>query len=472
LAIQPRCSLAALEPLLLRHPLSVLNLTVRAFNCLAHVPSISALLDFSEVQLMRQRHFGRTSLADVRRKMVHFCVDHLGVGVAHPIRLALYDPHPAVVAVWNTPPQPRRLGDVVDELLDVLSRPEELRAAGVWCYSARAIGPPRQISLDAVSLEEVIDSFFQPLQARERRMVELRYGPLDGAGATLAEIGAEFGLTRERVRQILYASLLRLATEGERRRRQILTAFLSGVIERAGGLILERDLVAAIRQRLLPPYPDCGAFLRAFLDAEPGCMAAGRAVWATADVSLDEVAALRETFRAALRAAGQPLHRDELLGISTNGSGYAPAFLLGCLVTDERLSQRDGDRFGLVEWEWLLPHSLDDYIYLALRAADRPRHYLWITEYVNSLVAAGAEVTSREVHSALLERTERFQRVREGTYGLVEAGSSPAPAASARPRGEWSYLQPPSEDGALSVAPTAASLPAMGAGTGRAGARR
>jgi hypothetical protein len=462
-----------LEPSLLRHPLSVLNLTVRAFNCLCHVPSISALLDFSEAQLMRQRHFGRTSLADVRRKVVHFCVDHLGVNVAHPIRLALYDPHPAVVAIWNTPPQPRRLGEVVDELLDVLSRPEELRAAGAWAYSATAIGPPRPISLDAVSLEEVIDTFFQPLRARERRMVELRYGPLDGPGATLAEIGAEFGLTRERVRQILHVCLRRLVTEGERRRRQSLTAFIGEVIERAGGLILERDLAAALRQRLLPPHPECGAFLRVLLEAEAESVAAGRGVWASATVPLDEVAALRETFRAALRAAGQPLHRDALLGATGNGRAYAHAFLLGCLRTDERLAPGDGDRFGLVEWEWLLPHTLDDYIYLALRAAGRPRHYLWITEYVNSLVAAGSEVTPREIHTALLERTERFRRVREGTYGLVEAGIARVPAAATAPRDDWALRHPQPGDGSLTPPPTASpALSAVAAPAGRAGVSR
>ena len=93
--------------MLLGHPLTVLNLTVRASNCLSDVPTLSALLEYPESQLIRQRHFGRTSLADVRRKVVHFCVDHLGVGPSHPIRVALYDPHPAISAVWNAPPQAR-----------------------------------------------------------------------------------------------------------------------------------------------------------------------------------------------------------------------------------------------------------------------------------------------------------------------------------------------------------------------------
>jgi len=40
------------------------------------------------------------------------------------------------------------------------------------------------------------------LPDRERRVIQLRFGLLDGRGHTLDEIGREFGLTRERIRQI------------------------------------------------------------------------------------------------------------------------------------------------------------------------------------------------------------------------------------------------------------------------------
>jgi len=40
------------------------------------------------------------------------------------------------------------------------------------------------------------------LSARERKIVELRFGLLDGHAHTLEEVGVEFGVTRERIRQI------------------------------------------------------------------------------------------------------------------------------------------------------------------------------------------------------------------------------------------------------------------------------
>jgi RNA polymerase primary sigma factor len=47
-----------------------------------------------------------------------------------------------------------------------------------------------------------IDSLLAELGERERRVLELRFGLSDGQERTLDRVAAEFGVTRERVRQI------------------------------------------------------------------------------------------------------------------------------------------------------------------------------------------------------------------------------------------------------------------------------
>lgn len=42
----------------------------------------------------------------------------------------------------------------------------------------------------------------QSLSYRERRALQLRFGLEDGRQRTLEEVGREFGVTRERIRQI------------------------------------------------------------------------------------------------------------------------------------------------------------------------------------------------------------------------------------------------------------------------------
>jgi len=71
------------------------------------------------------------------------------------------------------------------------------------------VAPP----LDAAAyqlLREQINEVLQKLPERERRIIQLRFGLNDGRYRTLEEVGKEFGITRERIRQIEAKVLRRL----------------------------------------------------------------------------------------------------------------------------------------------------------------------------------------------------------------------------------------------------------------------
>jgi len=69
------------------------------------------------------------------------------------------------------------------------------------------------IPLDAASfilLQEQLESVLHTLSDRERKVVQLRFGLHDGTPRTLEEVGKEFGVTRERIRQIESKTLSKL----------------------------------------------------------------------------------------------------------------------------------------------------------------------------------------------------------------------------------------------------------------------
>ncbi len=69
------------------------------------------------------------------------------------------------------------------------------------------------VPLEAASfgmMHDDIVSVLRTLSARERRILELRFGLTDGQPRTLEEVGREFGLTRERIRQIVSKTLSKL----------------------------------------------------------------------------------------------------------------------------------------------------------------------------------------------------------------------------------------------------------------------
>ena len=68
---------------------------------------------------------------------------------------------------------------------------------------------PQQIANEQM-LREQLTAVVDTLKERERNVLELRFGLNDGRSRTLEEVGQEFGVTRERIRQIEAKALRKL----------------------------------------------------------------------------------------------------------------------------------------------------------------------------------------------------------------------------------------------------------------------
>ncbi|HEX9822775.1 MAG TPA: RNA polymerase sigma factor RpoD [Actinomycetota bacterium] len=85
---------------------------------------------------------------------------------------------------------------------------EEDSHLGDFIEDAEAVVP-----IDAASfilLQEQLESVLHTLSEREKKVIELRFGLMDGHPRTLEEVGREFGVTRERIRQIESKTLSKL----------------------------------------------------------------------------------------------------------------------------------------------------------------------------------------------------------------------------------------------------------------------
>jgi RNA polymerase primary sigma factor len=75
--------------------------------------------------------------------------------------------------------------------------------------SDRTTTSPGQAA-DRLLLKERLDEVLRCLAPRDREVIELRYGLKDGQPRSLEEVAQQFGVTRERIRQIEIRGLLRL----------------------------------------------------------------------------------------------------------------------------------------------------------------------------------------------------------------------------------------------------------------------
>jgi len=79
------------------------------------------------------------------------------------------------------------------------------------------IPSPVQESSERILGEQVRD-ILEDLSPKERKILEMRHGLLDGVYHTLEEVGKEFGVTRERIRQIEAKALEKIRTHEKSRR--------------------------------------------------------------------------------------------------------------------------------------------------------------------------------------------------------------------------------------------------------------
>jgi RNA polymerase primary sigma factor len=114
----------------------------------------------------------------------------------------------------------RQLGipaDKVRQILKISQRPvsletpvgeEEDSHLGDFIEDAEAVVPVDAASF--ILLQEQLDSVLHTLSERENKVIQLRFGLLDGHPRTLEEVGREFRVTRERIRQIEAKTLSKL----------------------------------------------------------------------------------------------------------------------------------------------------------------------------------------------------------------------------------------------------------------------
>ena len=133
---------------------------------------------------------------------------------------------------YGREPTPKEIGDGMDipqekvrEIAKIAQLPislespigeEEDSHLGDFIEDRNALPPPDVASRQL--LKEQINEVLSTLTPREQRVLQLRFGLEDGRSRTLEEVGREFSVTRERIRQIEAKALRKLRHPSRSRR--------------------------------------------------------------------------------------------------------------------------------------------------------------------------------------------------------------------------------------------------------------
>jgi RNA polymerase primary sigma factor len=193
---------------------------------------------------------------------------------------------------------------------------EEDSDLGDFIEDADAVVPMEAAAF--IMLQDQLERVLDNLSMREQRIIQLRFGLSDGHPRTLEEVGREFGVTRERIRQIESKTLAKLRHPS---RAQMLREYLADW----PGQVPRRPLGPGVRAAL-PHGGEVPPVARV-----PAAIAPGRAVAplvallaqpgdAVADLGLRVLDDLRHPVAYAVRDLG-PGGRREPGGLGLNRAG-------------------------------------------------------------------------------------------------------------------------------------------------------
>lgn len=260
-------------------------------------------------------------------------------------------------------------------------------------------------------------------QDREREIISRRFG-LSGNKETLEQIGDMLSITRERVRQLEKAILIRLrilAEDGNipelAQAEKIIIRNLTemGRIARVSDLaekIFSQSVTEKQRQSLAF-IGEISASLTVVEESEKYFNAIGIADYG----SEKEIKAKVDEIVALIKKNKAPTSLDEL----DNNLNYEHPSHIKAVASISKLLATLNDLWGLAKWPTINPKNIRDKIYVVLEEKREPMHFEEIAEAIKGSDFRRKNVTIQAIHNELI-KDPRFVLIGRGIYALDSWG--------------------------------------------------
>ncbi|HLD25699.1 MAG TPA: HTH domain-containing protein [Candidatus Andersenbacteria bacterium] len=290
------------------------------------------------------------------------------------------------------------------------------------------------MTFTATIFEETARGLLEALDARSRDIINRRYGLVSGEGETLESIGREYGVTRERVRQI-EASAKKLLARREDLLAQVNQELTEAFAHHGGVMTADHlfELVSRESGDAIKP-----ALVTFYLYILPSFEYVSKSPvfgphWSHPALHRKYNAAVVAAAEELLTSAAHPLPVAEVIrgvrsSLSLPASELPDQCVDALLRASKRMEPTVFGEWGLIDWVETRPRGVGDKAYVVLRRHGKPAHFRAITEMINDARFDQKRAHAQTVHNELI-KDERFVLVGRGLYGLKEWGYMPGTVA-------------------------------------------
>lgn len=287
--------------------------------------------------------------------------------------------------------------------------------------------------------QQVVQVALEVLKPREADVLNRRFGLRDGQIETLQHIGAEFAITRERVRQIESQGLQKFHEQLNKKPLADILKLAVTLVREHGGLMAADVLSEGFLPESQQTEPGQRS-LTFLLSQAPGLLTRAedkhfRAAYAISKAHLEALSTIRPILAGLFKQAGQPqsaaiLHDGVERDQGSEGVRYLlkEVFIESVLeVGKEFVATADGS-WGLASWPEVNPRTIRDKTLYILRRVGTPLHFSDITKRIEQAKFDQKNVTVQAVHNELINGDE-FVLIGRGIYALADWGYIPGTVA-------------------------------------------
>jgi hypothetical protein len=254
---------------------------------------------------------------------------------------------------------------------------------------------------------------------REKEILFDRFGVGKNA-KTLHAIGQKYGVTRERIRQIVNNAVKKIQkySSAEEVKSRILN--IEEIVSENGGFATKDYIfnVLGVEDKIEQNSVRFIASLSNKLDAvkESNVFKQG---WSLKAVKFSKIKNIARDGTAVLREVGKTISTNDLAKrINESNPGLVGAALSGV----KAVMKTDNDKWGLISWPHVNPRSIRDKSKYIMLRHGKPLHYSELTIKIGDMGIKN--VTKQSVHNELIKNQD-FVLVGRGIYALTEWGYEP-----------------------------------------------
>jgi DNA-directed RNA polymerase delta subunit len=263
------------------------------------------------------------------------------------------------------------------------------------------------------------------VSSRSREIVRKRFGLSQEKPMTLEKIGEEYGITRERVRQIITEALRTFSKKDSN--------FLFGEAEdklvfslgKNNGIIEESEIVSKLN---LDGWKEANAikFFAGISSKVNVISEKGRIskCWSLSNNAVEEIEEVEKAVIEYLEKKGKTVSEEEIGNILAEKfpqmeKGKAMAILE--VLTE--VGKNKFGKWGKSSWTEINPKGTREKIHLVMKEEGRPLHFAEIAVLIDKYKLSKRRAHPQTVHNELI-KDERFVLIGRGTYAMREWGYS------------------------------------------------